>query len=92
MMAMIGVYADWNGFSGPNESVFCIMPHNTVRSSTEPFEVSIAGYFRLNLAEADEIIHNFIDIVSQWRTIANGLQLPQREQEYMAEAFRLAVN
>lgn len=52
----------------------------------------VAGYFRLNLAEADKIIQDFIDIVSQWRTIANGLQLPQREQEYMADAFRLAVN
>lgn len=52
----------------------------------------VAGYFRLNLAEADEIIQDFIEIVSQWRTIANGLGLPVREQEYMADAFSLAVN
>lgn len=67
----------------------------TLRSldgGTEPYKVSITRYFRLNLAEADKIIQDFIDIVSQWRTIANGLQLPQREQEYMADAFRLAVN
>lgn len=50
----------------------------------------VARFFRLSLAEADEIIENFIGIVSQWRTIANGLGLPLREQERMAEAFRLA--
>ncbi|CAI0993304.1 type II toxin-antitoxin system HipA family toxin [Serratia quinivorans] len=50
----------------------------------------VARFFRLSLAEADEIIENFIGIVSQWRTIANGLKLPLREQERMAEAFRLA--
>lgn len=51
----------------------------------------VAGYFRLSLAQADEIIENFIGIVSQWRTIANSLSLPLREQERMTEAFRLAV-
>lgn len=51
----------------------------------------VAEYFRLSLSEADEIIENFIGIVSQWRTIANGLGLPLREQEYMTEAFKLAV-
>lgn len=51
----------------------------------------VAEYFRLNLAEADEIIQDFIEIVSQWRTIANGLGLSVREQEYMADAFSLAV-
>lgn len=50
----------------------------------------VARFFRLSLAEADEIIEDFIGIVSQWRTIANGLGLPLREQERMAEAFRLA--
>lgn len=52
----------------------------------------VAGHFRLNLAEANEIIQDFIEIVSQWRTIANSLGLSGREQEYMADAFRLAVN
>ncbi|HCA3880575.1 TPA: HipA domain-containing protein [Salmonella enterica] len=51
----------------------------------------VAEYFRLNLAEADEIIANFRGIVSQWRTIADSLALPFREQEQMAEAFRLAT-
>lgn len=51
----------------------------------------VAGYFRLSLAEADEIIEKFIGIVSQWRTIANRLELPLREQERMAEAFKGAI-
>ncbi|MGB8667954.1 MAG: toxin HipA [Serratia inhibens] len=51
-----------------------------------------AGYFRLSLAEADEVIENFIGIVGQWRTIANRLELPLREQERIAEAFRVAEN
>lgn len=50
----------------------------------------VAAYFRLNLSEADEIISNSRGIVSQWRTIAQSLSLQLREQELMAEAFRLA--
>jgi serine/threonine-protein kinase HipA len=50
----------------------------------------VAGYFRLRLSEADEIIEDFRGTVSQWRTIANGLRLPAREQDRMAGAFRLA--
>ncbi|MEQ9843867.1 MULTISPECIES: HipA domain-containing protein [Pectobacterium] len=50
----------------------------------------VAGYFRLNQAAANEIIAHFCGIVSQWRTIADRLHLPFREQEQMAEAFRVA--
>jgi serine/threonine-protein kinase HipA len=50
----------------------------------------VAEYFRLSLAQADEIIENFMGIVAQWRTIADGLGLPLREQERMSEAFRVA--
>lgn len=50
----------------------------------------VAEYFRLNLAQADEIIADFRGIVSQWRIIADSLALPFREQERMAEAFRHA--
>ncbi|MFJ5385782.1 type II toxin-antitoxin system HipA family toxin [Pectobacterium sp. CHL-2024] len=50
----------------------------------------VAGYFRLNQAAANEIIAHFCGIVSQWRTIADRLHLPFREQEQMAEAFRAA--
>ncbi|BBS35619.1 type II toxin-antitoxin system HipA family toxin [Enterobacter sp. LM3] len=50
----------------------------------------VAEYFRINLEQADEIIADFRGIVSQWRTIAERLALPFREQEQMADAFRLA--
>ncbi|MHA1053895.1 type II toxin-antitoxin system HipA family toxin [Enterobacter mori] len=50
----------------------------------------VSDYFRLNLKQADEIIADFREVISQWRTIAQRLALPFREQEQMAEAFRLA--
>ncbi|OII58279.1 toxin HipA [Pseudomonas putida] len=50
----------------------------------------VAGYFRLDLPEADEIIEDFRDIVGQWRTLAQSLGLTAREQDRMADAFRLA--
>lgn len=50
----------------------------------------VAEFFRLRRAEADEIISNFQEIVSQWRIIAGGLRLSAREQDSMAPAFRLA--
>ena len=50
----------------------------------------VAGYFRLTLATADEIIQTFRDTVRQWRVIATSLGLSAREQERMAGAFRVA--
>jgi serine/threonine-protein kinase HipA len=50
----------------------------------------VSEYFRINLKQADEIIADFRGIVSQWRTIAERLALPFREQAQMADAFRLA--
>ncbi|HVL07707.1 MAG TPA: HipA domain-containing protein [Burkholderiaceae bacterium] len=50
----------------------------------------VAGYFRLTLAKADEIIETFRDTVRQWRVIATSLGLSAREQERMAGAFRIA--
>ncbi|MFZ6045432.1 type II toxin-antitoxin system HipA family toxin [Pseudomonas sp. CR3202] len=50
----------------------------------------VAGYFRVNLHAADEIIEEFRGIVSQWRTLAQRIGLSMREQDRMADAFRLA--
>ncbi|MCP1107725.1 HipA domain-containing protein [Serratia nevei] len=50
----------------------------------------VAHYFRLKPEEANEIIESFRGVVGQWRTIADALRLPAREQERMANAFRLA--
>lgn len=51
---------------------------------------SVAGYFRIEQHDANEIIENFRFIVSQWRVIATRLGIPNREQAFMANAFRLA--
>lgn len=50
----------------------------------------VAGYFRLGLGDADEVIDEFQNIVCQWRTVASGLKLSAREQERMSDAFKLA--
>jgi len=52
---------------------------------------SVARYFRLSVEQAEEIISNQIQVVSQWRTIADSLAIPAREQQQMEAAFRLAV-
>lgn len=51
----------------------------------------VAEYFRLHLHEADDIIETFRGIVRQWRTLAQRLGLSAREQDRMADAFRLAA-
>ncbi|WP_380183908.1 type II toxin-antitoxin system HipA family toxin [Kalamiella sp. sgz302252] len=50
----------------------------------------IAPFFRLTLAEADSIIERLRAVVVQWRVIAAHMGFTQREQEKMADAFRLA--
>ena len=50
----------------------------------------VAPYFRVAAKAAGEIIERFRGVVSQWRTIAKKLRIPAREQERMAESFRLA--
>lgn len=52
---------------------------------------SVAHYFRLKKDEADEIITNFQMVVAQWPDIAGRLNVPRREQERLAPAFRLAT-
>jgi serine/threonine-protein kinase HipA len=51
---------------------------------------SVAPYFRVTLANANEIIESSQGVVKQWRTIARHLRIPAREQQHMAPAFRLA--
>lgn len=97
---MIGVYADWEGLNGPRRIGSL---HSRRTRARELFEFQydsqaldlelareVAEYFSINLAQADEIIADFRGIVSQWRILAQRLALPFREQEQMADAFRLA--
>lgn len=52
----------------------------------------VAEYFRVSRADANEIIENFQEVVSQWSTMANALGLSKREQDNMSPAFRLSGN
>ncbi len=51
----------------------------------------VAGYFRMDPRAANERIEEIRGIVAQWRTLAQGIGLSPREQDRMADAFRLAV-
>nr|WP_188130210.1 HipA domain-containing protein [Massilia mucilaginosa] len=52
--------------------------------------VSVAPYFRVSEDQAQTIIRRCICVVGQWRKVATALKLPDREQNDMACAFRLA--
>jgi len=51
---------------------------------------SVAHYFRVRKDDADRIIADFQAVVAQWPAITGSLQVPRREQERLAPAFRLA--
>jgi serine/threonine-protein kinase HipA len=52
---------------------------------------SVAPIFRIKQEAAEEIISSFQAVVAQWPAVATGLQIPRREQERLAPAFRLAA-
>src|SRR3569833_1478399 len=52
--------------------------------------LSVAPYFRIRKAQADDVIATFRGIVRQWPAIARRLRIPRGEQEALAPAFRLA--
>lgn len=47
----------------------------------------VAEYFRLSHAQADSIIDEVRQSVSQWRVIANEIGIPRGEQELLRRAF-----
>lgn len=52
--------------------------------------LSVAHIFRVGKKAAKDIVAHHQGVVAQWRKIADGLQIPAREQDRMAPAFRLA--
>lgn len=51
---------------------------------------SVAPYFRVKPKAASEIIERSQAVVRQWPKIAAGLEIPARQQQWMASAFQLA--
>ena len=51
---------------------------------------SVAPYFRVTKQEVEEVLERSRAVVRQWPKLATGLKIGAREQERMAEAFRLA--
>jgi serine/threonine-protein kinase HipA len=52
--------------------------------------LSVAPHFRVPAKRAGEIVAESRRVVRQWRTVADTLGIPAREQARMAGAFRLA--
>jgi serine/threonine-protein kinase HipA len=52
--------------------------------------LAVAPYFRVKTKNANAIIERSQTIVRQWPKIATSLQIPAREQQRMASAFKLA--
>lgn len=52
---------------------------------------SVAPYFRVSRARAQEIVAQQRAVVRQWAKPATALKIAPREQERMAQAFRLAA-
>jgi serine/threonine-protein kinase HipA len=52
--------------------------------------LQVAEYFRVNQADAQGIISQFKEVVSQWSVLACALGLSRRDQDNMAPAFHLS--
>jgi serine/threonine-protein kinase HipA len=50
--------------------------------------MSIGEYFRLDYAQMDTIIGEVLEVVSNWKSVANEIGIPRGEQELMEKAFR----
>jgi serine/threonine-protein kinase HipA len=51
---------------------------------------SVAPYFRLSTSEANEIISQQQQLISQWRIIATSLGISSQQQRQFSTAFRLS--
>ncbi len=51
---------------------------------------SVAPFFRVSRAGANEVIERSQAVVRQWPKVAKSLRIPAREQQRLATAFRLA--
>ena len=49
----------------------------------------VAGYFRIKINRANEIIEQVISAVTQWRKVATSIGISSGEQNKMAGAFRI---
>ncbi|WP_435304175.1 MULTISPECIES: hypothetical protein [Pseudomonas] len=52
--------------------------------------LEVVGYFRVSQPDAQDIIAQFKEVVSQWPVLAGALRLSRREQNDMAPAFHLS--
>jgi serine/threonine-protein kinase HipA len=51
---------------------------------------SVAPYFRIQHARANDVIANFEAVIRSWRDVASEMGLGRAEQNAMADAFMFA--
>ncbi|HSV48124.1 MAG TPA: HipA domain-containing protein [Ramlibacter sp.] len=73
----------------PDAGGLCLNVSETDNARDLELARSVAGYFRVKKAVADEVIGRSRAVVSQWPVLAGRLGIPAREQEQMAGAFAL---
>lgn len=49
---------------------------------------SVGEYFRINNSQIEEIIHQVISVVKNWKTVAKDIGISRTEQEIMDAAFK----
>ncbi|WP_316834554.1 HipA domain-containing protein [Pedobacter nutrimenti] len=52
---------------------------------------SVGQFFQLNEDQMDQILHEIVTAVKDWRVLASKLGISQAEQETMSPAFRLVT-
>lgn len=52
---------------------------------------SIGQFFQLNEDQMNQILHEIVEVVEDWRTLASKLGISRADQETMSPAFRLVT-
>lgn len=52
---------------------------------------SVGKFFQLNEDQMDQILHEIVMVVEDWRTLASKLGISRADQETMSSAFRLVT-
>lgn len=52
---------------------------------------SVGQFFQLNKDQMDQILHEIVVVVKDWRALASELGISRADQETMSPAFRLVT-
>ena len=62
-------------------------------NNTLDFDIakSVGQFFQLNKDQIDQILHEIVAVVEDWRTLASKLGISRADQEIMSPTFRLVT-